>query len=80
MNEQTETVATAAPKVEVSNFLDKEPPEVAEAKQLALRYRLPFIDLLPPEQESPVDHDELAGLGVDAGGKELRRGRDDRVA
>jgi len=65
MNEQTETVATAAPKVEVANFLDKEPPEVAEARQLARRYRLPFIDLLPPEEASPVDHDELAKIPVD---------------
>ena len=49
----------------MSEFLDKEPPEVTEAKQLAHRYRLPFIDLLPPEQASPVDHDELARLPVD---------------
>jgi type II secretory ATPase GspE/PulE/Tfp pilus assembly ATPase PilB-like protein len=65
MNEQTETVATAAPTVQVSSFLDKEPPEVAGAKQLARRYRLPFIDLLPPEQASPVDHEELAKIPVD---------------
>jgi type IV pilus assembly protein PilB len=45
--------------------LDKEPPEVAGAKQLARRYRLPFIDLLPPEEASPVDHDELARIPVD---------------
>ncbi len=49
----------------VADFLDKEPPEVAEAKQLARRYRLPFIDLLPPEEASPVDHDELARIPVD---------------
>ena len=48
-----------------ADFLDKEPPEVAEAKQLALRYRLPFIDLLPPEQASPVDHDELGKIPID---------------
>src|SRR6476659_5371786 len=68
MPEQTTTVDTAtvtAPKIEVSEFLDHEPPEVAEAKQLARRYRLPFIDLLPPEEASPVDHDELAKLPVD---------------
>ncbi len=63
--EQTETVNTAAPTIEVSDFLDKQPPEVTEAKALAMRYRLPFIDLLPPEQESPVDHEELAKLPVD---------------
>ncbi len=67
MSEQvvTETAKGAASTVEVSSFLDKEPPEVAEAKQLARRYRLPFIDLLPPEQASPVDHDELARIPVD---------------
>src|SRR6476660_1215894 len=42
-----------------------EPPEVTEAKALAKRYRLPFIDLLPPEQPSPIDHDELAKIPVD---------------
>ena len=62
---QTETADTSAPKLEVANFLDKEPPEVTEAKQLAHRYRLPFIDLLPPEQASPVDTVELANLPVD---------------
>src|SRR5580765_3537196 len=62
---QTETIQTSTPTVAISNFLDKEPPEVTEAKQLAHRYRLPFIDLLPPEQASPVDHDELAKIPVD---------------
>jgi len=64
MNEQiqTETVTTSAPTIEVPDFIDKEPPEVKNAKSLAARYRLPFIDLLPPEQESPIDYDELAKL------------------
>ncbi|MEQ1921441.1 MAG: GspE/PulE family protein [Pyrinomonadaceae bacterium] len=48
-----------------TDFLDKQPPEVTEAKALATRYRLPFIDLLPPEQASPVDIEELAKLPVD---------------
>ena len=67
MSEQTvsETTKVSAPTVDVSEFLDKEPPEVAEAKQLAMRYRLPFIDLLPPEETSPVDVDELAKIPVD---------------
>ena len=68
MPKQTATVDTATvtpPKIEVSEFLDHEPPEVAEAKQLARRYRLPFIDLLPPEEASPVDQDELAKIPVD---------------
>ena len=62
---QTETVTTPSPTIEVSDFLEKEPPEVTNAKSLAARYRLPFIDLLPPEQESPIDYDELAKLPVD---------------
>ena len=45
--------------------MDKQPPEVTEAKALAARYRLPFIDLLPPEEDSPIDYDELAKLPVD---------------
>jgi type IV pilus assembly protein PilB len=62
---QTETANISSPKIELSDYLEKEPPEVTEAKQLAKRYRMPFIDLLPPEQPSPVDHDELAKISVD---------------
>lgn len=67
MNEQVQTEAaySGAPKIEVSEFLEKEPPEVTEAKQLAHRYRMPFIDLLPPEQPSPIDTEELARIPVD---------------
>ena len=54
-----------APKIELADFLENEPPEVVEAKRLANRYRLPFIDLLPPEQESPIDYEELAKIPVD---------------
>jgi type IV pilus assembly protein PilB len=56
---------TLPPKVGVAEFLEKEPPEIAGARQLAKRYRMPFIDLLPPEQPSPVDHEELARIPVD---------------
>ena len=52
----------SSPKIELSDFLDNEPPEVTEAKALAKRYRLPFIDLLPPEQPSPVDIEEIANI------------------
>ena len=55
----------SVPRVEVAEFLNAEPPEVTEAKALAKRYRLPFIDLLPPEQASPIDHEELARIPVD---------------
>ena len=44
---------------------ENEPPEVTAAKQLALRYRLPFVDLLPPVGESPIDYSVLAELPVD---------------
>ncbi|MBC7901058.1 MAG: hypothetical protein H7070_13520, partial [Saprospiraceae bacterium] len=39
------TIKTSSPKIELSDFLENEPPEVVEAKQLAKRYRLPYIDL-----------------------------------
>src|SRR6266581_423000 len=32
-----------------------EPPEVRAAKDLARRYRLAFVELLPTDQESPID-------------------------
>jgi len=63
--EQTVTDTVTAPTIDVGEFLDKEPPEVVNAKNLARRYRMPFIDLLPPEQPSPVDQDELAKISVD---------------
>jgi len=33
-----------------------EPPEVRQAKDLARRYRLPFVNLLPQDGESPIDY------------------------
>ena len=36
---------------------DHEPPEMRAAKELARRYRLEFVDLLPANQESPIDYD-----------------------
>ncbi|MBP7376470.1 MAG: type II/IV secretion system protein [Pyrinomonadaceae bacterium] len=68
MSVETEEVAVSnpsAPKIELSDFLENEPPEMIDAKILARRYRMPFIDLLPPDGPSPVDHDELARLPVD---------------
>jgi len=67
MSEDTQgkSVDPVGPTVNVSEFLDNEPPEVVGAKQIAKRYRLPYIDLLPPEGESPVDLDELARIPVD---------------
>lgn len=44
---------------------DNEPPEVRSAKQLAKRYRLQYIDLLPKQGESPIDYTLLAEIPVD---------------
>lgn len=52
-------------RIELSDFLENEPPEVIEAKQLARRYRLPYIDLLPSDQPSPIDYEELAKIPVE---------------
>jgi type IV pilus assembly protein PilB len=67
MSDQTNvaTVNTSSPKIELSDFLENEPPEVVEAKQLARRYRLPYIDLLPTDQPSPIDYEELAKIPVE---------------
>ncbi|HVG32309.1 MAG TPA: GspE/PulE family protein [Pyrinomonadaceae bacterium] len=42
-----------------------EPPEVREARALARRYRLPYVDLLPAEGESPIDYSLLNEFPVD---------------
>ena len=53
------------PKVNLTDFAENDAPEVVEAKQIARRYRLPYIDLLPPGKESPIDYAELARIPVD---------------
>lgn len=68
MNEQNGGIAAtniSSPKIELSDFIENEPPEVVEAKQMARRYRLPYIELLPPDQPSPIDYEELAKIPVD---------------
>jgi len=55
----------APPTISTAEFFDNEPPEVKEAKALAQRYRLPYIDLLPPDKASPIDYEELAKIPVD---------------
>jgi type IV pilus assembly protein PilB len=68
MSEHTNTATvnnSSTPRIELSDFLENEPPEVVEAKQLARRYRLPYIDLLPADQPSPIDYEELAKIPVD---------------
>ena len=63
--ESTNIGPVSSPKIELSDFLENEPPEVIEAKQRAKRYRLPYIDLLPPDAPSPVDQEELAKIPVE---------------
>jgi len=58
-------ITTVSPLTISTGFLENEPPEVIEARALARRYRLPYIDLLPPDKESPIDYDELTRIPVD---------------
>ncbi|HEY3027549.1 MAG TPA: GspE/PulE family protein [Pyrinomonadaceae bacterium] len=44
---------------------NKEPPEVTAAKNLAQRYRLPYVDLLPLNGDSPIDYSLLGELPID---------------
>jgi len=64
-NNHTTTATATVPPSATVNSLDKEPPEVVEAKALARRYRLPYIDLLPPDKSSPISYEELAGIPVE---------------
>src|ERR1051325_11610252 len=41
------------------------PPEVRAAMSLARRYRLPYVDLLPPVGESPIDYALLGEVPVE---------------
>src|ERR1700674_208106 len=42
-----------------------EPPEVRAARELARRYRLSFVELLPTDQESPIDYELFNEIPVD---------------
>ncbi|HKQ53759.1 MAG TPA: ATPase, T2SS/T4P/T4SS family, partial [Pyrinomonadaceae bacterium] len=44
---------------------DNDPPEVREARVLARRYRLPYVDLLPPDGDSPIDYALLGEIPVE---------------
>ncbi len=48
-----------------SKSIESDPPEVKAAKELARRYRLPFIDLLPKDHDSPVDYEQFNQIPVD---------------
>jgi type IV pilus assembly protein PilB len=59
------TLTTSFPTINVTGILENEPPEVKSAKALAMRYRLPYIDLLPPDKKSPIDYEALASIPVE---------------
>src|SRR5437867_13109780 len=42
-----------------------DPPEVRSARELARRYRLPYVNLLPQEAESPIDYSLLSEIPVE---------------
>ena len=57
---------SAPPVSEVRlNGDDHQPPEMKAARDLAQRYRLPFVDLLPPDRESPIDYKLFTEVPVD---------------
>ncbi|HEX3143363.1 MAG TPA: GspE/PulE family protein [Pyrinomonadaceae bacterium] len=68
-DEQTDTKVADAIRGSMNGDDDlplaSEPPEVRQAKEMALRYRLPFVNLLPTEGESPIDYSLLAEVPVD---------------
>jgi type IV pilus assembly protein PilB len=71
--EQVDTPAAEAIKSGVPTAGDNlaplpapaEPPEMRQARELASRYRLPFVNLLPAEGASPIDYSLLSELPVD---------------
>ncbi len=69
-DEQVDGTVTDAIRAGMTNGEDdlpsaNEPPEMREAKELARRYRLPFVNLLPQEGESPIDYSLLSEVPVD---------------
>src|SRR5690349_17348019 len=67
VSENEETVITAVPPIAAngSNGDEHLPPEMKAARELARRYRLPFVDLLPPDRESPIDYELFTEVPVD---------------
>ncbi len=64
---EDEATKTSVPVIGVGALATDEhqPPEVRAAKELARRYRLPFVELLPTEGESPVDYTLFNEIPVD---------------
>ncbi|HEY0006352.1 MAG TPA: GspE/PulE family protein [Pyrinomonadaceae bacterium] len=44
---------------------EHEPPELHAARELARRYRLPFVDLIPADGDSPIDYQLFNEVPVD---------------
>ncbi len=66
MSQITEEINTAATTTAAAPMSDDQlPPEVRAAMSLARRYRLPYVDLLPPVGESPIDFSLLGELPID---------------
>ena len=61
---QNETIALKTPPP-AGDLDEHQPPEVRAANDLARRYRLPFVDLLPPDRESPIDYTLFTEIPVD---------------
>src|SRR5687767_660603 len=64
-NENPVIKPVVSPVENVDQNGDHEPPEMKAAKELARRYRLPFVDLLPPDRESPIDYQLFTEVPVD---------------
>src|ERR1041385_8424391 len=68
---QTENKVTTAPAAPPNGAAphgdgdEHTPPEVRAALSLARRYRLPYVDLLPPVGDSPIDYALLGEIPVD---------------
>lgn len=69
MNQVTEELTETMPVANGDGLTpiapDNEPPEVRAAKDLAHRYRLPYIDLLPHNGDSPIDYHLFTEVPVD---------------
>jgi type IV pilus assembly protein PilB len=64
MKEITQDPTATAP-LNGSGGDNHEPPEVRTARELARRYRLNFVELLPSEGESPVNYELFNEIPVD---------------
>src|SRR4026207_2450084 len=68
VSENENSLVTPAPPAGANGHQNGDehvPPEMKAAKELARRYRLPFVDLLPPDRESPIDYQLFTEVPVD---------------